>query len=80
MITLAKDINPRIAAEISWSCTYDRSARTRPAPEAFLKEFEREVDPGGALQPEERRGLAEHAKRAYTLRLAKRAVADRKAR
>jgi hypothetical protein len=41
---------------------------------------EREVDPDGTLPPEERRRLAEHAKRAYMLRLAKRAVAARKAR
>jgi hypothetical protein len=70
----AKDINRRIAAEISWSRTYDRSARTRPARQQFLQRFEREVDPGGVLPPDERRRRAEHAKRAYMLRLAKRAV------
>jgi hypothetical protein len=75
-----KDINRRIAAEISWSRTVDRSARTRPAREAFLQRFEREVDPGGVLPAEERRQRAEHAKRAYMLRLAKRAVAARKAK
>jgi hypothetical protein len=80
VITIAKDINRRIAAEISWSRTYDRSARTRPAREAFLKRFETEVDPDGTMPPEERRRLAEHAKRAYMLRLAKRAVAARRAR
>lgn len=80
VITIAKDINRRIAAEISWSRTYDRSARTRPAREAFLKRFETEVDPDGTMPPEERRRLAQHAKRAYMLRLAKRAVAARRAR
>jgi hypothetical protein len=74
-----KDINRRIAAEISWSRTYDRSARTRPARQKFLQRFEREVDPDGALPPDERRRRAEHAKRAYMLRLAKRAVSVRKA-
>lgn len=74
-----KDINRRIAAEISWSRTIDRSARTRPAREAFLKRFETEVDPDGQLAPEERYRRAEHAKRAYMLSLAKRAVASRKA-
>jgi hypothetical protein len=73
----AKDINRRIAAEISWSRTDDRSARTRPAREAFLKRFEREVDPDVKLPPDERRRRAEHAKRAYMLRLAKRAVKAR---
>jgi hypothetical protein len=74
----AKDINRRIAAEVSWSRTYDRAARTRPALQKFLQRFEREVDPDGKLPPDERRRLAEHAKRAYMLRLAKRAVAARK--
>jgi hypothetical protein len=76
---IAKDINRRIAAEISWSRTVDRSARTRPARQAFLRRFEREVDPDGKLSREERQRRAEHAKRAYMLRLAKRAVAIRKA-
>lgn len=71
------DINKRIAAEISWSRTADRSARTRPAREAFLRRFEREVDPDGTLPREERLRRAEHAKRAYMLRLAKRAVSTR---
>jgi hypothetical protein len=74
------DINKRIAAEISWSRTADRSARTRPARQKFLQRFEREVDPDGVLSPDERRKRAEHAKRAYMLRLAKRAVAVRKSR
>jgi hypothetical protein len=77
---MTKDINRRIAAEISWSRTADRSARTRPARKAFLDRFEREVDPNGELPPDERRRRAEHAKRAYMLRLAKRAVAARRAR
>lgn len=77
---LAKDINKRIAAEISWSRTWDRSERTRPGREAFLKRFEREVDPHGKLPSDERNRRAEHAKRAYMLNLAKRAVAARKAK
>lgn len=70
---MTKNINARIAAEISWARTSDRSARTRPAREAFLKRFEREVDPDGKLPPDERRRRAEHALRAHMLRLRKRA-------
>jgi hypothetical protein len=77
---VTKNINARIAAEISWARTSDRSARTRPAREAFLKRFELEVDPDGKLPPDERRRRAEHAKRAYMLRLRKRAVSSRDAR
>jgi hypothetical protein len=77
---MTKDINARIAAETSWARTPDRSARTRPAREAFLRRFEKEVDPDGALPPAERRQRAEHAKRAYMLQLAKRSRAARSAR
>ena len=73
-----KDINKRIAAEISWSRTTDRSARTRAAREAFLSRFEREVDPDGSLPPDERRRRAQHALRAHMLRLAKRSVRARR--
>jgi hypothetical protein len=75
-----KNIDRRIGAEISWSRTRDRSARTRPARDKFLERFEREVDPDGTLPVEERRRRAEHARRAYMLRLAKRAVAARRTR
>jgi hypothetical protein len=75
---VAKNLNRRIAAEISWARTLDRGARTRPAREAFLKRFEEEVDPDGVLPTDERRQLAEHAKRAYMLQLAKRSAAVRK--
>jgi hypothetical protein len=75
-----KDINKQIAAEISWSRTADRSARTRPARQAFLDRFEREVDPDGALPIDERRRCAQHALRAHMLRLAKRSVTARRRR
>jgi hypothetical protein len=75
---VTKNINARIAAEISWARTSDRSARTRPAREAFLKSFERKVDPDGKLPPEERRRRAEHALRAHMLRLRKRGTSARK--
>lgn len=69
-----KNINAKIAAEMSWARTQDRSARTRPAREAFLKRFEREVDPDGKLPPDERARRAKHALRAHMLRLRKRAT------
>jgi hypothetical protein len=77
---MAKNINGRIAAEVSWARTSDRSARTRPARDAFLARFEKEVDPDGTLPPEERRQRAEHAKRAYMLQLAKRSAVVRKSK
>lgn len=74
----AKDINKRIAAEISWSRTGDRSARTKPARDAFLRRFEREIDPDNKLPPDERRRRAQHAMRAHMLRLAKRSIRARR--
>jgi hypothetical protein len=73
-----KDINKQMAAYISWSRTTDRNARTRPAREAFLHRFEREVDPDGVLPPAERSRRAQHALRAHMLRLAKHSVAARR--
>ncbi|QFG27262.1 hypothetical protein F7P10_24035 [Actinomadura sp. WMMB 499] len=67
-----------MAALVSWSKTGDRKRRTRPARDAFLARFEREVDPDGVLAPEERRARAELAKRAYMLKLAKRSAQARK--
>ncbi|HYU46916.1 MAG TPA: hypothetical protein VEK84_12165 [Terriglobales bacterium] len=72
-----KDINKQIAAEVSWSRTTDRSARTKPARKAFLDRFERAVDPDGTLPPKERCRRAQHALRAHMLRLAKRSVRAR---
>jgi len=65
---------------MSWSRTADRKARTQPGRDKFLERFEREVDPDNTLPAEERRQRAEHAKRAYMLRLARRSAAVRKRR
>ncbi|MEI7743078.1 MAG: hypothetical protein WCK58_04915 [Chloroflexota bacterium] len=50
---------------------------TRPARAAFAARFEREVDPGGVLEPAERRRRAEAAMRSHMLRLAARSAAAR---
>lgn len=55
----------------------DARQTTVAARTAFLARFEAEVDPNGALDPEERRRRAEHARRAYFTRLA---LASAKAR
>ncbi len=67
----------RIGAEVSWSRTEDRPARTAPGRRAFLDRFDREVDPEGNLPPEERARRAEHLRKAYFARLA---LASAKAR
>jgi hypothetical protein len=59
----------RIAAR-SLHAQYDSRELTERARAAFLSRFEREVDPDGALPIAERQRRAEHAKRAYMLRLA----------
>ena len=76
-MTTSRSVSARIGAHTSWAKTTDRTERTRPAREAFLARFEREVDPYGTLAPEERRFRAEHAKQAHMLRLA---LASAKAR
>lgn len=44
---------------------------TQPARQGFLRRFERDVDPGGELDPRERARRAERALRAHMLRLAR---------
>jgi hypothetical protein len=55
----------------------DARETTVAARTAFLARFEAEVDPDLALDPQERRRRAEHARRAYFTRLA---LASAKAR
>lgn len=66
-----------MAAHLLHAQVKDPTKHTEPARTAFLSRFEREVDPDGVLEPVERAKRAEHAKKAYFLRLA---LASRKAR
>lgn len=69
-----------LAAHTSWANTADPAARTAPARQAFLKRFEREVDPDGSLDPTERARRAESARRAHFARLALRSSQARRRR
>lgn len=48
----------------------DSRELTAPGRAAFLRRFEREVDPDGLLSPDERARRAGHARSAYFTRLA----------
>ena len=50
--------------------TYDSRAITAKARAAFLARFEQQVDPAGALPPDERRRRADHLRKAHFARLA----------
>jgi hypothetical protein len=63
-------LRARIAAHVLHAQITDETEHTAPARAAFLSRFEREVDPQGVLEPEERARRAEHAKKAYFLKLA----------
>ena len=70
-------LRARMAAYLLHAQISDEAEHTAPARAAFLSRFEREVDPEGALDPQERARRAEQAKKAYFLKLA---LASRKAR
>lgn len=72
----------KLAAHVMWSKVPDRSARTAPGRAAFDARFEKQVDPGGVMDPETRRKAAESAKKAHFARMAFRSaqVRSRKAR
>jgi hypothetical protein len=63
-------LQARMAAHALHAKVDDPAAHTAPARKVFLSRFEREVDPAGTLDPQERARRAEHAKKAYFLRLA----------
>jgi hypothetical protein len=70
-------LRAQLAAHSSWAKTEDPTARTRPAREAFIARFEREVDPEGKLPVAERVKRAQHAHKAHMLRMS---LASAKAR
>jgi hypothetical protein len=72
-----RSLHARIAAHTLHSKT-DSTAHTAPARKAFLERFEREVDPDGALPPDERKRRAEHARKSYFLRLAAKSAQARR--
>ena len=63
-------LQARMAAHALHAKVTDPTAHTAPARKVFLSRFEREVDPEGVLSPQERARRAEHAKKAYFLKLA----------
>src|ERR1035437_5513740 len=74
-------LSASIASNESWAHTPNRTARTQPARDALMRQFEEQVDPDGTLEPTERVKRAENAKRAHFGRLAlKSAVSRRKSR
>ncbi len=77
-MTADRSLIARLAAHESWANTDDPSARTAPARRPLLDRFERQVDPDGVLQPEERARRAGHARKAYFARLALRSAQARR--
>jgi hypothetical protein len=73
-------LRARMAAHLLHAGIPDAAAHTAPARAAFLARFEREVDPDGTLDPGERTRRAEHARKAYFLRLALASAHAREAR
>lgn len=67
-----------IAAHTRWSREPDRSAATAPARKAALERFERQVDPEGTLPAAIRAKMADNARRAYFLNLARLSAASRR--
>lgn len=55
----------RILVNKSWRNTKDRTARTAPGRAAFIARFERQADPDGVMDPEERAAVAYQLKRAF---------------
>ncbi|MDQ3570452.1 MAG: hypothetical protein M3450_01445 [Actinomycetota bacterium] len=74
-----RSLRSRIAA-YKLHATHDPHETTKPARNAFLARFEREVDPDGRLPEAERRRRAEAGKKAYFSRLALKSARARRSR
>jgi hypothetical protein len=75
-----RSLQGRLAVETSWSRTRDPSARTAPAREAFMRQFDDQVDPDRKLAAGERAIRAEHARRAHFARMALRSAQVKRAK
>lgn len=73
-----RSLRASIAAHRLHASVADPSAHTAPARQAFLDRFEREVDPDGVLEPNERVRRAAHAKKAYFKSLALKSAKSRR--
>ena len=74
-----RSLRARLAA-YAMHARHDARQTTANGRAAFLARFDREVDPDGVLEPEERRRRAEQARRAYFARLSLAAVKARQAK
>ncbi len=74
-----RSLRARLAAH-AMHAQHDARQTTANGRAAFRARFEREVDPDGVLEPEERRQRAEQARRAYFTRLSLAAVKARRAK
>jgi len=77
MTPAARTLRAKLAAH---SLHAQGKTNTKPATEAFMRKFEKEVDPDGTLPPDERRKRAEHARRAHMARLALKSAQARASR
>lgn len=68
----------RYGAHVSWARTPVRAERMAPANAAREAKWEREVDPGGVMSPDDRRKAAASARKAYYLDLARKGVEARR--
>jgi hypothetical protein len=74
-----RSLRARLAA-YALHAQHDPRETTANGRAAFLARFDREVDPEGLLEPDERRRRAEQARRAYFARLSLAAIKARQAK
>lgn len=65
-----RSLRAKAAIHARWANVSDPKAETEPARQAFLEKFERQIDPDGVLDPQERARRAEHARKAHFYRMA----------
>lgn len=80
MTEAERRLRAQSGAYAQWAAEPDRTARTAKAREGMWRRFERQVDPEGLLDPEERARRAESAYRAHMANMARLSAKSRRER
>jgi hypothetical protein len=75
-----RHLRAEAASNVRWAFEADRAAQTQAARDAMMAKWERQVDPQGVLDPEERHRRALHLRKAHLARMGLAAARKRAAR
>lgn len=75
-----RSLHAQAASLTYWSTVPNRTAATQPLRDGFVRKLERQVDPDGVLEPQERARRVEMARRAHLANASRLAAKARRER